>query len=75
MRSLISPLHNAFGGITDIVKKNIGLDECKYFVSGAAPIDKTVLEYFSSLNMPIFEIYGMKNKKGPRLRPFFLLLV
>jgi long-chain-fatty-acid--CoA ligase ACSBG len=41
------------------VKANLGLDECKYFFSGAAPLSPTILEYFLSLDIRIMELYGM----------------
>jgi long-chain-fatty-acid--CoA ligase ACSBG len=41
------------------VKANLGLDQCKHFFSAAAPISVSILEYFLSLDISIFEIYGM----------------
>lgn len=50
--------------VTHKIKEAIGLDQCRYFASGAAPISKNVLEYFASIGIPIFEIYGMSETAG-----------
>lgn len=47
------------------VKSAIGLDNCKLYLTGAAPITKEVLEYFASLNILINDIYGMSECSGP----------
>ena len=47
------------------VKQNLGLNNCKLFLTGAAPISKETLEYFLSLGIPINEIYGMSESSGP----------
>lgn len=46
------------------IKTQLGLDQCKYFATGAAPISKNVLEYFSSIDICILEIYGMSETCG-----------
>lgn len=43
----------------------LGLDRCKFCFTGAAPITKDTLEYFMSLNIPIYELYGMSESTGP----------
>uniref|UniRef100_A0A665X032 long-chain-fatty-acid--CoA ligase n=1 Tax=Echeneis naucrates TaxID=173247 RepID=A0A665X032_ECHNA len=43
----------------------LGLDRCKVFFTGAAPITKDTLEYFMSLNMPLMELFGMSESTGP----------
>ena len=58
------PAYYVSSSLTDKVKLALGLDRCKYFASGAAPITTEVLEYFMSLNMPIMEIYGMSETAG-----------
>ncbi|KAK3514670.1 hypothetical protein QTP70_021577 [Hemibagrus guttatus] len=47
------------------VRAALGLDRCKNCFTGAAPITKDTLEYFMSLNIPIFELYGMSESTGP----------
>ncbi|XP_062873978.1 long-chain-fatty-acid--CoA ligase ACSBG2-like [Trichomycterus rosablanca] len=47
------------------VRAGLGLDRCKHFVTGAAPITKDTLEYFMSLNIPVCEVYGMSESTGP----------
>lgn len=47
------------------VKAVLGLDRCKLFITGAAPITKETLEYFMSLNIPLMELYGMSESSGP----------
>ncbi|KAI7813044.1 long-chain-fatty-acid--CoA ligase ACSBG2-like isoform X2 [Triplophysa rosa] len=47
------------------VRKALGLDRCRACFTGAAPITKDTLEYFMSLYIPIFELYGMSESSGP----------
>mmetsp|Transcript_36903 Transcript_36903/g.68090 ORF Transcript_36903/g.68090 Transcript_36903/m.68090 type:complete len:730 (-) Transcript_36903:127-2316(-) len=42
----------------------LGLDQCKVFITGAAPISKEVLEYFGQLGMMIQNVYGMSESSG-----------
>lgn len=42
----------------------LGLDQCKVFITGAAPISKEVLEYFGQLGMMIQNCYGMSESAG-----------
>jgi long-subunit acyl-CoA synthetase (AMP-forming) len=41
------------------VKKKIGLANCVYAITGAAPINPDILELFHKLGIPLFEGYGM----------------
>lgn len=61
---LLYPFTAITSRIVAKIKKQLGLNECKYFASGAAPISKEVLEYFASLGMPILEMYGMSETCG-----------
>jgi long-subunit acyl-CoA synthetase (AMP-forming) len=47
------------------VKERMGLDRCWFCATGAAPISKSTLEYFLSLDIPIYEVYGMSEVTGP----------
>jgi long-subunit acyl-CoA synthetase (AMP-forming) len=47
------------------VKKAVGLDQCRLAFTGAAPISRDTLRYFLSLDMIIYEIYGMSECCGP----------
>eukprot|EP00747_Dinoflagellata_sp_TGD_P168209 gnl/TRDRNA2_/TRDRNA2_194067_c0_seq1.p1 gnl/TRDRNA2_/TRDRNA2_194067_c0~~gnl/TRDRNA2_/TRDRNA2_194067_c0_seq1.p1 ORF type:complete len:744 (+),score=162.04 gnl/TRDRNA2_/TRDRNA2_194067_c0_seq1:52-2283(+) len=42
----------------------LGLDKCKVFVTGAAPIAVETLEYFGQFNMMIQNVYGMSESAG-----------
>jgi long-chain-fatty-acid--CoA ligase ACSBG len=46
------------------VKLNLGLDQCKFGFTGAAPIQTQTLEYFGSLGIQINEVYGMSECCG-----------
>jgi len=46
------------------IKANLGLDECKFGFTGAAPIRVDTLEYFGSLGLGINEVYGMSECCG-----------
>ncbi|XP_010778924.1 long-chain-fatty-acid--CoA ligase ACSBG2-like, partial [Notothenia coriiceps] len=47
------------------VRKALGLDRCTKCYTGAAPITKDTLEFFLSLDIPLFELYGMSESTGP----------
>ncbi|XP_035503467.1 long-chain-fatty-acid--CoA ligase ACSBG2 isoform X2 [Scophthalmus maximus] len=47
------------------VRKALGLDRCSKCYTGAAPITKDTLEFFLSLNVPLYELYGMSENTGP----------
>uniref|UniRef100_A0A8C9VXM2 long-chain-fatty-acid--CoA ligase n=1 Tax=Scleropages formosus TaxID=113540 RepID=A0A8C9VXM2_SCLFO len=47
------------------VRQALGLDRCKACYTGAAPIAKETLEYFMSLGIPLYELYGMSESAGP----------
>lgn len=42
----------------------LGLDKCKVFITGAAPIAQETLEYFGQLGMQIQNVYGMSESVG-----------
>jgi len=45
--------------IGNMVRKKVGLDQCLFNITGAAPIRAETLEYFASIGLDIFELYGM----------------
>ncbi|XP_066552041.1 long-chain-fatty-acid--CoA ligase ACSBG2 isoform X2 [Amia ocellicauda] len=47
------------------VRKGLGLDRCTKCYTGAAPITKDTLEFFLSLDIPVYELYGMSESTGP----------
>jgi long-chain-fatty-acid--CoA ligase ACSBG len=47
------------------IRAALGLDRCRLCFTAAAPIRKETLEYFMSLYIPIYEIYGMSESTGP----------
>lgn len=47
------------------VKERLGLDRCRFQITSAAPISKSTLEFFLSLGIPIYEVYGMSECTGP----------
>lgn len=47
------------------VRKALGLDRCHLCFTGAAPITKETLEFFLSLDIPLYELYGMSENTGP----------
>lgn len=47
------------GIIKSAIKKKMGFAKCKYFYTGASPINKAVLVWFSKLGITIQEAYGM----------------
>ena len=63
-----------FGIANALVFKKIrgvlGLDRCKFCLTGAAPIMQETLDYFMSLNIPLMEIYGMSESTGPHTVSF-----
>ncbi|XP_065207667.1 long-chain-fatty-acid--CoA ligase ACSBG2-like isoform X2 [Planococcus citri] len=47
------------------IKDGLGLSECRYFFSGAAPIMLDTKEFFAGIDIPICEAYGMTESCGP----------
>ena len=47
------------------IKRELGLDEAKACFTGAAPIEREVLDYFGSLDIPVYELYGQSECTGP----------
>jgi long-chain-fatty-acid--CoA ligase ACSBG len=47
-----------------VIKQKLGLDACKFGLTGAAPITTDTLQYFGSLGIQINECYGMSECTG-----------
>ncbi|XP_030048671.1 long-chain-fatty-acid--CoA ligase ACSBG2 isoform X2 [Microcaecilia unicolor] len=47
------------------IQKAVGLDRCHVCNTGAAPIKKDTLEYFMSIDLPLYEVCGMSESSGP----------
>jgi long-subunit acyl-CoA synthetase (AMP-forming) len=47
------------------VRDKLGLDQARLVGSTAAPISRDTLEFFLSLGVPIYEIYGQSECSGP----------
>jgi long-subunit acyl-CoA synthetase (AMP-forming) len=47
------------------VRAKLGLHRCRHAASAAAPISRGTLEFFLSLGIPLFEIYGLSETSGP----------
>ena len=47
------------------LKPALGLSRARWCVSGAAPIAVEVLDFFASLDIPIYEVYGQSEDTGP----------
>jgi len=47
------------------VRERLGLDRCRVQITSAAPIGRDTLDFFLSLGVPIFEVYGMSECTGP----------
>ena len=47
------------------IKDALGLDQCHGFFTAAAPISLSTLQYFSSLDIPVHELFGQSECTGP----------
>jgi long-subunit acyl-CoA synthetase (AMP-forming) len=47
------------------VRERLGLDQCRFRATAAAPISRDTLDFFASLGLPIYEVYGMSECTGP----------
>ena len=46
------------------IKEAIGLDQTLFFFFGAAPLKKSSVEYFASLDIPLMNLYGLSETTG-----------
>ncbi len=47
------------------VRERLGFDRARVFFTSAAPMARSTLDFFLSLGIPIFEVYGMSECTGP----------
>jgi len=47
------------------IKEALGLDQCKACFTAAAPISVDTLNYFASLDLPVYELFGQSECTGP----------
>ncbi|XP_061451471.1 long-chain-fatty-acid--CoA ligase ACSBG1 isoform X2 [Rhineura floridana] len=47
------------------IRHALGLSRCQKHFCGAAPLPAEVLQFFLSLNIPLYEAYGMSETTGP----------
>ncbi len=47
------------------IRDALGLNLCRFPVSGAAPISSNILDFFASLGIIIYEVYGQSEDCGP----------
>lgn len=50
--------------ILNRIKQQLGLDQCLAFFFGAAPMRKASMDYFASLDIVLFNLYGMSETTG-----------
>jgi long-chain-fatty-acid--CoA ligase ACSBG len=60
----VSPILAKFPMLAKI-HSDLGLEQCRNFFSGAAPISRESLEFFISLGIPLCEAYGLSETTGP----------
>ena len=53
------------------IKEAIGLDKAIIYCYGAAPLKQTSVDYFASLNIPLFNIYGLSETSGSTVVHFY----
>lgn len=47
------------------VHVSLGLDRCIAAFVGAAPIEPKILEYFASIDLPVYDVFGQSECTGP----------
>uniref|UniRef100_A0A7S3M9T8 AMP-dependent synthetase/ligase domain-containing protein n=1 Tax=Spumella elongata TaxID=89044 RepID=A0A7S3M9T8_9STRA len=52
------------------IKKALGLDQAKGCFTAAAPISTDTLNYFASLDIPVYEVFGQSECTGPHTVSF-----
>src|SRR6266545_4334636 len=62
-RPILYPVANQL--VFSKVREKLGLDRARVCSTSTAPISTETLEFFSSLGLPILEVYGMSECTGP----------
>jgi len=57
--------HLANAVVLTKIKTALGLDKCRVCFTAAAPISVETLNYFASLDIPVYEIFGQSECTGP----------
>ncbi len=47
------------------VRERLGMEEVKIAITAAAPINPELIEFFHTIGIPLFELYGMSETTGP----------
>ncbi|PSN55894.1 Long-chain-fatty-acid--CoA ligase ACSBG2 [Blattella germanica] len=50
------------------IKKDLGFDRCRRFLTGAAPISIDIKKFFMSIDIPVLEVYGMTESSGTHIQ-------
>ena len=61
-----NPVFGFSAGAAQEGESALGLQECRVFLNGAAPITLDTLNYFGSLTINIVEVYSMSENTGPQ---------
>ncbi|GIW73400.1 MAG: AMP-dependent synthetase [Planctomycetota bacterium] len=51
--------------VLDRIKEQLGFGRARMCVTGAAPIPRSLIEFFMSIDVPIYEVYGQSEDSGP----------
>lgn len=51
--------------VLEKIRAALGLDQAKLTLTAAAPISEETLQYFGSLDIPIYEVFGQSECTGP----------
>ncbi|KAH8404808.1 hypothetical protein KR222_004252 [Zaprionus bogoriensis] len=46
------------------IRQLLGLDQCRYFLTGSAPVSVEMKQFFLGLDMPLCDLYGMSETGG-----------
>ena len=47
------------------IREKLGFDQCRLCLTAAAPISVEILNYFASIDIPIYEVFGQSECTGP----------